>query len=62
MSCESCIAARQAVTASYTQALVAAKRLANETKLPVFILKENDQYTPSTEQQPNAIEAVLPDK
>jgi len=61
MSCESCIAARQAVNASYIKALEAAKKLANDTKQPVFIIFENDRYTPTVTQQPNAIEAVLPD-
>lgn len=61
MSCESCIAARQAVNASYYAALTKAKELANETKQPVFIIFENDCYTPTTIQQPNAVEAVLPD-
>jgi len=62
MSCESCIAARQAATAEYIKAKTKAKEMANTLQVPIFILKDNDSYLPSTEQQPNTIEAVLPDK
>jgi len=62
VSCESCIAARQAITASYQKALIKAKDLANETQQPVFLILENDYYTPTTTQQPNTVEVILPDK
>lgn len=60
MSCESCIAARQAETAAFIAAREDSQKLANENNQPVFLLLDNGNYYPSLIQQPNTIEVFLP--
>lgn len=60
MSCEGCLAARQAELSAYQQIKQEALKLANEANKPFFINKLIEGYAYSESYQPNTIEAVLP--
>lgn len=61
MSCQSCVAATVETIAQYKRLKAEAQKLANESGQPVYLLKDSEGYAISTNMEPNAVEAILPD-
>ena len=60
MSCQSCVAARDAEISALADSVKEAQLRADTTGNPVFVLRTEDGYVISDEQQPNTIDVRLP--